>query len=422
MSPLLEESWRRCRQRYCDASLRRRRIIGLVGVYLAFYLLIDAQAVTRSYLLTPLNNLNVAEARSWLAGRLDLDFEPTPGKRPWDSGVHAGRVYNVFPPMFTLISAAVMTAVPDGVPNSVLVVLLALPLPGLAYAVFLRRTERVATAVLLSVGYLLGTSLLPLMNQGLRNGDVWRINHLLSQLGLLIFLADYFGRRRVWLGGIGLIVAAWSRQLTILYLLPLALIAAAREGSASRRFRLVSLAVVTAVLVALPATLNMLKFGHPLESGYRYIYEGRQDDPDDQPAQDARRGLFSPSFIPRNLYYMNLGLPYPDSPVWMLRFVPNPHGTGIWWTTPVLLFVLTGWRKLWAQRELRSLLLAAMAVFAVLMTYHTTGRAQLGYNRFSMDFVIVLLAVVAPLCDDPRRRWIAFGFVLWSVWYFRWAI
>ena len=204
MSPLLEESRRRCRQRYCDASLRRRRIIGLVGVYLAFYLLIDAQAVTRSYLLTPLNNLNMAEARSWLAGRLDLDFEPALGKRPWDSGVHAGRVYNVFPPMFTLISAAVMTAVPDGVPNSVLVVLLALPLPGLAYAVFVRRTERVATAVLLSVGYLLGTSLLPLMNQGLRNGDVWRINHLLSQLGLLIFLADYFGRRRVWLGGIGL--------------------------------------------------------------------------------------------------------------------------------------------------------------------------------------------------------------------------
>ena len=46
----------------------------------------------------------------------------------------------------------------------------------------------------------------------------------------------------------------------------------------------------------------------------------------------------------------------------------------------------------------------------------------MGYNRFSMDFVVVLLAAVAPVCDAPGRRWVTFGFVLWSVWYFRWAI
>ena len=56
------------------------------------------------------------------------------------------------------------------------------------------------------------------------------------------------------------------------------------------------------------------------------------------------------------------------------------------------------------------------------MLYHSTGYAQLGYNRFSLDFMVVLLAAVAPRCDGPRRKWIALACVLWSIWYFQWAI
>lgn len=422
MTHPFENFWPRCQRLFRNATLRQRQIAGLIGVYLAGYMLIDADAVKHSYLLIPLNNLNVAEAQAWLSGRLDLDVGPLRGERPWDSALFQGRIYNVFPPMFTLVSAAVMTIVPDGVPNSVLIVLLLLPMPGLAYALFLRRTDRVWLAGLLACGYLLGTSLLPLMNLGLRNGQVWHVNHLLSQIGLLIFLLDYFGRRRIWLGGAGLIVAAWSRQLAVLYWIPLAYLALSRKEPSWRRFGLLSLGVVTVVLVALPATLNALKFGNPLDCGYRYVYEGRWDDADDLPAQDARKGLFSPVFIPRNLYYMNLGLPLLDSPWWLVRFLPNPHGTGIWWTTPVLLFVLSDWRRLWRRRDVFYPLIAAVLVFAVLMLFHTTGRAQLGYNRFSMDFVIVLLAAIGPVCGGPRRKWITFGFVLWSIWYFRWAI
>jgi hypothetical protein len=414
----LDNFWARCRQGCESATQQQRRIAGLIGVYLAFYLLIDADVLTRPYLVSPLNNLNVAEGQAWLNGRLDLDARPTPGSRPWDSAVFEDRVYNVFPPMFTLISVPVMAVGPPGVPNYILILLLALPLPGLAYALFLRRTDRVYLAVLLSLGYLLGTSLLPLMNQGLRDGEVWHVDHLLCQLGLLIFLLDYFGHRRIWVGGIGLIIAAWSRQLTALYVIPLAYLALRHRGTSTRWWRALSFAVVTVVMAALPATLNTLKFGSPLDSGYRYVYDGR----DDEMARDARRGLFSPVFLPRNLYYMNLGFPEVVAPYGVVRFRPNSLGAGIWWTTPVLLLVLVDWRRLWRRRDVRYLLIGAAAVFAVLMLYHTTGRAQRGYNRFSMDFVIVLLAAVGPLCGGQKRKWVTFAFVLWSVWYFRWAI
>ncbi len=416
MSRFVENQWTQFRQRWQRSTQRQRRVAGLVAVYLAVYLLIDAQPVTHYYLLTPRNNSNVAEADAWLHGRLDL------AERTYDTALHDGKVYNVYPPMFTLISAAIMASVPDGVPNTILILLILLPLPGLAYAVFLRRAQRVWIAVLLSWGYLLGTSLLPLLDRGLRNGEVWVVNHLLSQIGLLIFLLDYFGRRRIWVGGVGLIVAFWSRQLTLLYLLPLAAAAWAAEGGASRRWRVAGLALVTAVMAALPLTLNSLKFGNPLDSGYRYVYEGRWDDPDDWAAQSAARGLFSPVFAPRNLYYMNIGLPLLDEPLWMLRPVPNSYGTGIWWTTPLLLFALVYGRLLWADRAVRALVLAVGAIFVVLMTYHTTGWAQLGSNRFSLDFLVVLLAAVGPHCDGPRRRWVVLACVLWSVWYFRWAL
>ncbi|MCP4247177.1 MAG: hypothetical protein GY778_09020 [bacterium] len=399
---------------------RARKILGLVGVYLAVYLLVDAGALVHEYLLLPEGvshlNPNVAEGAAWLAGRLEL------AERTYDTALYGGRAYNVFPPLFSLISAAVLWTVPAGVPHFVLLLVAALPIPGLAYAVFLRRTRRVRMAVLLSLGYLLGTSLLPVMNYGLRNGDVWHVNHLLSQVGLLIFLGDYFGRRRIWLGGLGLILAIWSRQLTAWFLLPLAVVAWRPRGSSSRRGTVLAFGITAAVAVALPALLNALKFDNPLDPGYRFLYEGRWDDPDDWPAQSAKQGILSPVFLPRNLYFMNVGLPLPEFRGWALRFKPDVRGTGIWWTTPLLTLLIYDWRRVRRRREVRYLLTAAAGCFAVLMLYHTTGYAQLGYNRFSLDFMVVLLAVVAPRCDGPRRRWMALACVLWSIWYFRWAI
>jgi hypothetical protein len=181
-------------------------------------------------------------------------------------------------------------------------------------------------------------------------------------------------------------------------------------------------AVFVMVMAALPATLNTLKFGKPWDSGYRHIYERRWEKPDDWAAQRAKEGLFSYKFIPTNLYYMNLGFPLPDEPVYLLRFGPNSYGTGIWWTTPLLLFLPVALRRIWSDGGDRWLLISAGLVYGALMAYHVTGWAQLGYNRFSMDFMVVLLALVAPTCDQRKYDGWVLGFTLWSIWYFRWAI
>lgn len=367
------------------APLWLREAAGLLTIYAAFYLLLDTNALRYPPVLTPSLNSNVAEAAAILDGRLTLEA------RIHDTALFEGKVYNVYPPAFTLISLAILPWWPDGVHTSMLM-LLTLPLPALVYVLFRQRAAGVGVAVVLTLAYAFGTSMLPVLDRALGGGDVYHVNHLLSQIGLLIFLLDYFGRRRIWPGAIGLLIAAWSRQLT---------------------------AAFAAVIAAMPLTLNALKFGHPLDSGYRYIYAGSST----RVAHDAGEfGLFSPRYVGRNLYTMNLGLPLAEWINGVVRFKPDPWGTGIWWTTPLLLFLWADHRRWRAEPASRMLLAAVAAVVGVQLFYHTTGWEQPGYNRFSLDYLPVVLAVIAPGCGAPQRRVLTPALAAWSIWYFRWAV
>ena len=65
---------------------------------------------------------------------------------------------------------------------------------------------------------------------------------------------------------------------------------------------------------------------------------------------------------------------------------------------------------------------AACAVIAVLLLFHNTGWEQLGFNRFSLDYIPVLLALGAPRAVTGRWRWLSAVMIAWSVYYFRFLI
>src|SRR5438270_12791712 len=92
----------------------------------------------------------------------------------------------------------------------------------------------------------------------------------MTQIGLLLLAYDLLGARRIWPALNGLMVAVWSRQLTILYAVPLLIVAWPR--------RRVGLVIAGLTLIVAPLlVLNYLKFGNPFESGYGYVYENRHD-------------------------------------------------------------------------------------------------------------------------------------------------
>lgn len=395
---------------------RRQVVVGLIFVLLICAALFRSWAWLPGKVFDCWDNAQISEAQSWWLGHLYLPH------RFWDTAVVGDRIYSHFPPMFTFLAAL---AVPfwDGVPYWILFALVVVPIPFLAYRLFLMRTGSVFSGVVLAVGFVCGTSLWPVIDRTLRGGAPFFVNQTLSVLGLCLFLVAYFGRRRVWLASIGLLIAGLSRQMTLAYALPLLTMAWMGATGVDRRRRLMAALVPVVLIAAAYMGLSYAKFGSPLDNGYLRIYEGR----DDALARAGKTtGLFSVRYIPMNLYHVSIGPPELEKKKTAegirYRIKSNMMGTGIWWTTPLLLWLLVDFRRVVREPGNGPLLIAIGVIFAALMCYHSTGFAQRGYNRYSLDYVPAVLAVLAPVALKGKRRWVSLAMVGWSVVYFAWLI
>jgi len=382
-------------------------------------LLLDARLWRPDTIFTINENIQIAEAQAWWNGRLDLP------ERKWDSAFYEGRVYSHFPPLFSLLSALIVPIF-DGVPHGFIVAGIVAPVIALTYLLFLRRVKTPAWAVVLTLGLIGGTSVWPVMDKTLRGAGPYVVNQMLALLGMLLLLRESFGRRRVWMGGAGWLMAFLSRQLTIAYLIPLVWMAwnSAGEPTLYRKRRLLGVFFFVIAGGTCVATLNRLKFGNPLESGYRYLYADR---PADAFSRDAEHcGIFSFHYIPRNLYYANLGFPIvhriESAGRQETRLTPNHMGTGIWWTSPLLLLLFPALPKIWRDGTSRAWLMGAVIACAGLMVYHSTGFDQRGHNRYSLDYVPVLFALIAPYAMEGRRRWLTLTLIIAGIAYFDWLM
>lgn len=396
---------------------RREVWLGLIVVWFIFIGLCEAKLWRPQQNFTIIENIQIAEAQAWWQGRLDLPEEK------WDSVVVEGKVYSCFPPMFTFVSAVVVPMF-AGVPHPLLVIILILPVLTLSYLLFLRQTGSAEWGAVLAIGFVCGSSIFPVIDKTLRGASPYYVNHTVALIGLLIILSEVFGRQRIWLAGAGMMIAALSRQMTIVYAIPLIWLAAQQRNRLKQTKPIVMICGMVVFIFAVNLSLNTLKFGHPLDSGYARIFKQRTDDV--LAKSFHKHGLFSPHFVARNLYYANLGFPRVHrieiAGETQIHLRPNNMGTGIWWTTPLLLWLFLDLKKIIRDREKAVVLVAACVVFAGLMFYHSTGYAQRGFNRYSLDYLPVLYTLVAPACIVGRRKWISVGMIVWSIVYFRFLI
>jgi hypothetical protein len=377
------------------------------------------------------NNAAVAEGIAWLEGRLDIPHQggPEPDQRMHDTAWYNDTSYNVFPPMMAILTVLLSPlhrffGFPTGMWSPWFYSpLIFWPMPIVGFIVFRRQTGDAAWAALLTVAWMGGTAILPNLHEA-RLGYLGQINHVVSQVGLLIFAADVLGRRRIWPALIGLLISTYTRQLTFLYGLPL-LWVAWRSGHggpgvspvvAKRRFLmcLAGLAVIAAPLL----TLNYLKFGNPVDFGYRYMYEGRWEG--QMGSRCREHGLFSSHFIPENAYYLHAAPPRInfDFPYFRIQD-DNPNGTSMWITTPLALLAVVGALRWWADPRRRILMLGTLPVMAGLLCYHSPGFMEHGYNRFALDFLPIWLVVIAPQTRGGWRTWFTLGCTAWSLLYFQ---
>jgi hypothetical protein len=127
---------------------------------------------------------------------------------------------------------------------------------------------------------------------------------------------------------------------------------------------------------------NLLRWGTPLDEGYARLTQG-----------DVffNHGLFSPLYLPRQLYAIFLQPPeiVPGTP-----FFLRPHfvGMSLFLTTPAFLWIFIALREV--RRDVVVAATAAAALFALLLDlFHgTVGFQQFGY-RFSIDAQPFLVAL-----------------------------
>jgi hypothetical protein len=428
-----------------DPSRPPSFVAGLLGVFAGLVLLAilnDADTSWLHWTFSAERNPAVLEAVQWWHGRLDLP------ERLWDSAYVAAtkKTYNVFPPLQTLIAFLALapgqlsrTAATSPTMHILPLILFGLPLPICGYWIFSRRTGSAFWGAMLTLGWIGGTAVLPCIDKA-RANEVYHINHLLSQVGLLMLAGELLrcrmkprdGESGLNLTSTGprlgvllpaLAIATWTRQLTLI--LAVAVLIVLWKGRADRTSdlppnrpqsrRTAAALAALAVIVAVPMCLNWARFGNPLRSGYELIYAGKET----AMAQDAAaHGLFSPVFLPRNAHYMNAAMPWSMGPSGRLVWSPSADGTSMWFTTPLLALTWLAIGHWWRDARARVLMLCTLPILGAHLLYHNTGYVQTGYYRFALDFIPVWLVVAAPWLVSGRRKWLTLACIAWSVMYF----
>ncbi len=408
------------------AAERRRepawQTLGCFALLLiALYLVAGPYVELPTWGVEAARNPGLMEAQAWLRGEIALE------KRLWDTALFEGKAYNIYPPMFTFLSYAALHAgrlvgVPAGEFYSPwYVILVALPVPLTAFWAFHRVAGSGAFAAALAAGCICGTPLLPMLADA-RHGSINGINLVMASSGVMLLAGDLLGRRRIWPAVIGLLLAAWSRQLTLFFGAAIVIVALCESDRTVRRRKAAMALAGVALAAGVLMLLNQLRFGNPFDNGYVRIYQGDGRETQWYGERALEHGLFSPQFIPGNAYYMNLSPPrFRTSPAF-IQLDNHNHGVSIWLTTPLLFGVLAGIRRWWRDVPSRALMLCSLPVILGHLMYHNPGTPQVGYFRFALDYMPVWLLVVAPWAVEARHRVFTIGCLAWSLLYFRMAM
>lgn len=217
-------------------------------------------------------------------------------------------------------------------------------------------------------------------------GKVWFTAHVIGVVLALVYAWASIEAKHPVLAGLALGAAALTRT-PMAFMLPLFLLEAWRMAPPDDRRKalvrpLVRFALPVACFAIAGMIYNYARFGSPTEFGHTYLDVRQQ-------AQIEQYGLFSYKYLSRNLAVAFTLLPelLPKSP----HLQVGGHGLAMWFTTPLLLYVL------WPREKPpihRALWLTVAAVAVPTLFYQNSGWFQFGY-RFSLDYMVFLVLLIA---------------------------
>jgi hypothetical protein len=243
-------------------------------------------------------------------------------------------------------------------------------------------------AIWLSVAFAFGTVFFFSTVQG----RVWFTAHIVGcTLGLAYVLCSVEAKHPI-LAGLCIGCATLSR-VPMAFMFPLFVFEAWRMAGGDKRRFWITCAKLAAPVVAIAIVAmihNYVRFHDPLEFGHGYLDVRQQ-------ANMETYGKFNLRYLSRNLTVAFTLLP--DFSARSPHVFINGHGLALWFTTPLLWFLLwpretpTWHRPLWITTAL-------IAIPSLL--YMNSGWIQFGY-RFSLDYTPFLILLIA-IGARPLRR------------------
>lgn len=353
-------------------------------------------------------NLHVQQAYSFLQGQLYIDNPVN------DVAFFDGHYYSVFPPFPAILMIPfVFILGVAGAKGTILAILLT-AVGGWALLRILDTLGlQKSTAIWLSAGFFLGTGYWFVL---LGSSTVWMLSQAVAVNSTLISL--YFltkpthTKASMAFAGLFLGFAFTSRQVTV-YIIIFALaylwfLVAERDPGKFLR--------ITAVFVApfagcafLYLMFNGLRFGNPLETGYQYLVLNDSWGG----VRFQTYGLFNTAYVPFNfssMFLNGLQLNFGGSTMTTLESI-SPWGTSILVASPFLLCAFYA-------RGHKGVVAAAWVAVALslvhMLLYFNNGYVQLNTNRFTLDFIPLLMVLCGMgLKAAPTILWKA-G-IVWAI-------
>ncbi|MGD8451963.1 MAG: glycosyl transferase family 39 [Phycisphaerae bacterium] len=332
-------------------------------------------------------------ARAFLHGRLDID-EPF-----GDVATFNGKHYVVFPPFPAVLITPLVAIFGDEARTTVVSLLLTL-LSFLVLRSILRKMEvDPELRVWLLAGFFLGTAYTTSL---FRAYESWHFAHMVAVACLLLAIREAMGRARTPLVGLCCGLAFLSRHLCVYAaIFPAVLLWQHRRHLSVPRQILhgVGFALPLALCAGVYLYLNWVRFGNPLETGYAFMpLEGFLQE------RVNRYGLFHPAYVPFNLVHLLLqGFRIDFAPPMYLSVAEmDPLGTSVTFASP---FIFLAFLARWDRPKLWAAWLAVTLAVVNGLFYYNNGYAQTNAQRFTLDYLPILMLLIALGAPRVRPIW-----------------
>lgn len=351
-------------------------------------------------------NLAVMQADAFLRGRLNID------SYYWDTSSYHGKYYVCFPP-FPSIVALPFAALPGKSVNSVLISLL---LTCLSMYVFYRILQRIMPdpegRKWIFLAFFFGTGYWYTV---ISSHHVNGFAHVVCTTMLMLLLYELTGKRRPVLLGFFLGAAFLSRQMTVFHGLVVAYVLFFSEEKQWEGFKKVLVFGISfSVAGAVYLLFNYLRFDNPLETGYKYfLFEGITNWPEVFQTRIEKYGLFNIKYFCHNLYYLLIkGHDVTFTGRDHLTFSDvNPYGTSLLAASP---FVVASFKSK-AEKGFKIVAWTTIGLIVIGgCLYHNNGWQQVNTQRFTIDFLPVMMVLVAKGYHQIPR-WLFHGMVVFAI-------